>query len=79
VTVLPSFRRYHEDGGDGEDAKGPYDVITNPAAVPDGPWTVTVVSRTGQTWSVPNEAAAAPALDPAFEPAGQGRGLTFGP
>lgn len=79
VTVLPSFRRYHEDGGDGEDAKGPYDVVTNPAAVPDGPWTVTVVSRTGQTWSVPNEAAGAPALDPAFEPAGQGRGLTFGP
>jgi hypothetical protein len=72
VTVLPSFRRYHEDGGDGEDAKGPYDVITNPAAVPDGPWTVTVVSRTGQTWSVPNEAAAGAGAGPGVRAGGAG-------
>lgn len=43
--------------------------------LPAGPWSVTVISFTGQTWSVPNEVAAFGATVATFDPAGQGATL----
>ncbi len=64
ITVVPIFRHYHEDGAqglDGSDPNGPYDdIVLNPKvggsadAVPKGAWAVTLISSTGQTWTVPN-------------------------
>lgn len=43
--------------------------------MPAGSWAVTVVSVTGQTWTVPNETAAAASISTSFDPATQGVGL----
>lgn len=39
--------------------------------LPGGAWSVTVVSLTGQTWTVPNELASFPAADASFDPSTQ--------
>ncbi|MCA9489460.1 MAG: hypothetical protein KC621_06040 [Myxococcales bacterium] len=79
VTLSSTFVHYHADGQMGVDENGPFDLVDvhDPAAaalVPDGAWGVTLVSFTGQTWTVPNEIAGLglPSLDPAFDPATQG-------
>lgn len=79
VTLSSTFVHYHEGGAAGVDENGPFDLVDvhDPAAaaiVPDGAWAVTLVSFTGQTWTVPNEIATEglPSLDPAFDPATQG-------
>ncbi len=43
--------------------------------LPAGAWSVTVVSITGQTWTLPNEVAAFPSADAAFDPSTQGAAL----
>lgn len=45
------------------------------ADVPAGLWSISVISATGQTWTVPNEAAAGVSLSPDFDPASQGVAL----
>lgn len=46
---------------------GTEEVVTAPS-LPTGGWSVTVVSITGQTWTVPNETAGVPATDASFDP-----------
>lgn len=64
VTWLPVARHEHQDGALTDDTSGtPYDLVDlrttgDPTAIPAGSWSVTVVSRTGQTWQVPNVLAA---------------------
>lgn len=53
---------------------GTEEVVT-PPNLPAGAWSITVVSITGQTWTVPNELPAFPATDAAFDPATQGASL----
>ncbi len=36
-------------------ADGTTNLLTDPAAVPRGAWSVTLIAETGQTWTVPNE------------------------
>jgi hypothetical protein len=55
-------------------ADGTQEVVTAPD-LPAGAWSVTVVESTGQTWTLPNEVAAYPASDPAFDPSTQGATL----
>lgn len=45
--------------------------------LPAGPWSVTVISFTGQTWTVPNEVAAFGATVDGFDPLGQAATLTI--
>lgn len=52
------------------------EAVVQGADVPAGPWSLTVVSLTGQTWTLPNEAAAFGSTDASFEPAAQGAALT---
>ncbi len=42
---------------------GTEEVVTDPTALPAGAWGITVVSSTGQTWTVPNELYALPTVD----------------
>lgn len=64
TTFVPAFRHYHADGAMGVDVNGPFDLVNllDPSAdasqVPTGAWAVTVVSITGQTWTLPNEVGA---------------------
>ncbi|MCB9777439.1 MAG: hypothetical protein H6742_02620 [Alphaproteobacteria bacterium] len=46
-------------------------VVLSGDDVPTGAWSVTVVAETGQTWTLPNETAAAAATDASFSPATQ--------
>lgn len=81
VTWSPVFRRYH-DGGTRTDARGSFDLIdlrapgAGPDDAPAGAWSVTVMSFTGQTWTLPNELVLTAPADPAFVPAAQG-GVLF--
>ncbi len=85
VTLSTTFVHYHADGAMGVDpVNGPFDLVdlTVPGAleqVPVGAWSVTVVSFTGQTWTVPNEVGllGLPSLDPTFDPATQAGALVF--
>ncbi len=43
--------------------------------VPTGSWAISVISSTGQTWTVPNEAAGGVSLSADFDPASQGVAL----
>ncbi len=52
-------------------ADGNEEIVMNPTELPKGAWSVSVVSFTGQTWTVPNELAGIPAADGVFEPASQ--------
>ncbi|MEQ1503276.1 MAG: hypothetical protein ABMB14_13650 [Myxococcota bacterium] len=83
VTFTGTARHYHADGVAGEDANGPFDLVplTAPDALPAGVWAVTVVSFTGQTWTVPNDIGALglPSLDPSFDPTTQGVGVAIAP
>ena len=72
VLWSPVFRHYWPGGTDGQDAGGPFDYLDLRAAdvavdaVPAGHYSITVVSFTGQTWTLPNEAGllSLPSLDP---------------
>lgn len=61
VTFVPVFLHFHADGALAS-PNGPYDVVDlqDPQAptdvLPEGPWATTVITFTGQTWTVPNEA-----------------------
>ncbi|MCK6507176.1 hypothetical protein L6R53_28035 [Myxococcota bacterium] len=55
-------------------ADGSSEVVSAPD-LPVGPWSVTVVAETGQTWTLPNDLATATSADPAFDPASQGAAL----
>lgn len=68
ITFAPIFRHYHAAGAMGVDANGPFDLVDlttglPPDTVPAGQWSVTLVSYSGQTWNLPNEAAALGAVD----------------
>ncbi len=52
------------------------EVITDPAEIPSGAWSITVVSFTGQSWTVPNDLAAYESTDPDFDPLSQLAWLT---
>lgn len=43
--------------------------------LPAGAWSITVVSITGQTWTLPNEIAAFPPADASYDPSTQGAAL----
>ena len=45
--------------------------VTNPLVLPAGGWGVSLVSLTGQTWTVPNPLASYESTDVAFEPLSQ--------
>ena len=66
LVFVPGARAIAADGTEA--------VLTG-ADVPAGSWAITVVAETGQTWTLPNETAEAPAASPAFDPAEQGRFL----
>lgn len=57
LTIDPVFRRFHAGGTAGVDEeKGPFDVVEAPSnEIPAGPWSVTLTSRNGQFWTVPND------------------------
>ena len=50
---------------------GTSETITIPTDLPAGVWAVTLVSITGQTWTLPNELANYGSLDVSFDPATQ--------
>ncbi|TNE89124.1 MAG: hypothetical protein EP330_11840 [Deltaproteobacteria bacterium] len=53
---------------------------TDPLALPRGHWDITLISDSGQTWTVPNDLAYFPSTDSAYDPARQAETLqTFGP
>ena len=82
VLWSPVFRHYWEGGTDGTDANGPFDYVDLRAAdvavddVPAGQYAVTLVSFTGQTWTLPNEIALLPSNDGSVDNATQGATLT---
>lgn len=47
------------------------EVVQDPTAIPAGAWSITVVSFTGETWTVPNQLAGFPSADPSFQPLSQ--------
>ena len=49
--------------------------VTNPLALPPGAWSVTAISPTGQTWTVPNGLSFFDSTDPAFTPESQATAL----
>jgi len=53
---------------------GTEETVTAPD-LPAGAWSVSVVSITGQTWTVPNEVAAFPATVDGYDPGAQGAAL----
>jgi hypothetical protein len=78
VTFTPVFVHYHADGVLVDPAKGPYDVVDLGAGgvlPPEvlGAWAVTLVSFTGQTWTLPNDIGllGLPSIDPLFDPTTQ--------
>ncbi|MBX2797511.1 MAG: hypothetical protein KTR31_07585 [Myxococcales bacterium] len=85
VTFLPVFLHYHAGGVDGVDANGPFDVVNLLAGgsadlVPQGAWATTMISFTGQTWTVPNEISQLnlPGID-GFDPLTQGGAVVIAP
>lgn len=57
-------------------ADGSSEVVQAPG-LPAGPWAVSAVSLTGQTWTVPNDTATATSLSASWDPAAQGAVVTL--
>lgn len=70
LTFVPGVQHVLPDGST--------EFLLDPTEVPQGEWAVTVVSITGQTWTVPNEVAAYPATTDDFDPLLQGARLQVG-
>lgn len=62
LVWIPAARHTLPDGNE--------EVVSAPS-LPSGAWSITVVSITGQTWTVPNELPAFPATDTRFDPESQ--------
>ncbi len=87
VSVLwsPVFQHYWAGGQDGEDAAGPFDLVDlrDPALsiedVPSGSWSLTLVSWSGQTWTLPNDVGnlGLPSFDPIYDNTTQAEVLTL--
>ncbi|MCB9670691.1 MAG: hypothetical protein H6736_18190 [Alphaproteobacteria bacterium] len=83
VTWLPVAKHVHPNGALVDPRTGEaYDVVdlrvtADPASIPAGTWAVTVVSESGQTWSVPNRLAeiGVSTRPDAFDPSLQGLAL----
>ncbi|MDP2312282.1 MAG: hypothetical protein Q8P41_05200 [Pseudomonadota bacterium] len=58
-------------------ADGTQESVTDPAQIPRGEWSVTVVQYTGQLWALPNVLIDYDATDESFDPATQGLSLTI--
>ncbi len=56
---------------------GQVELVSEPNQIPAGNWSITVISPTGQTWSVPNELAAMGSTGAGWEPLGQAVGLVM--
>ncbi len=54
---------------------GSQEFVFDREALPRGEWAVTVISPSGQTWTLPNEIAAYPSTSPDFDPLSQGARL----
>ncbi|MFT4621790.1 MAG: hypothetical protein ACI8PZ_000442 [Myxococcota bacterium] len=73
VLWSPVFRHYWEGGMAGADANGPFDYVdlrqddVAVEDVPAGRYSVTVVSFTGQTWTLPNDLGGVPSNDAAYD------------
>jgi hypothetical protein len=63
VAWLPAAQHFQSDGT--------VEVVQDPSQIPTGNWSVTVVSNTGQTWTLPNELAAYGSTDGVFSPGAQ--------
>lgn len=72
-TVVPdtSIEVVWSPGAEHTLPDGSVEVVLAPD-LPSGPWSVTVIQLTGQTWTVPNELAAFPGTDDSFDPDTQG-------
>ncbi|MEN0068310.1 MAG: hypothetical protein AAGA48_39690 [Myxococcota bacterium] len=84
VTLTPIFQRFWEGGQlDDNDGNGPYDVINlqvdDTVMPPAGAWTITVISQTGQTWTVPNSLASPEGVVSELDVTSQGIPLVFVP
>jgi hypothetical protein len=85
ISFSPLFLHFHAGGTSGVTADGPFDIVTptaaDPGGVPTGAWSVTLMSFTGQTWTVPNEIATLglPQLDPELSQEAQGGTLQLLP
>ncbi len=83
VTWLPVARHTHPGGALFDESSGlDYDLIDmratgNPASIPEGAWSVTVVASSGQTWTLPNRLATigVSTRPEAFDPDAQGDAL----
>jgi hypothetical protein len=64
VTWLPGALHFMADGTS--------ETVTNPAEIPTGAWSISVITEAGQTWTLPNDLARFPSLDDNFVPAKQG-------
>ena len=75
-TVVPttSLEVVWSPGAEHTLPDGSVEIVLAPD-LPSGPWSVTVVQMTGQTWTLPNELAAFPATDVRFDPSSQGVAL----
>lgn len=58
-------------------ADGTQTPVSDPATIPRGEWSITVVQFTGQLWTLPNVLVDFPAADASFDPALQGMALTI--
>jgi hypothetical protein len=67
MTFVPGVQHILPDGS--------VEVLLDAAAVPTGEWALTVISPSGQTWTVPNEIAGYPAASPDYDPQPQGARL----
>jgi hypothetical protein len=47
---------------------GTAELVTDPSLIPSGVWSITLISKTGQTWVLPNATGALDSTDPAFDP-----------
>ncbi len=86
VSASPVFRHYHARGQLGVDANGPFDLVDTRngggGPVPTGAWSATVMSFTGQTWTLPNDIGLIPLPSTApaeFDPATQAAVITYAP
>ena len=51
------------------------EIVTDPTSLPAGGWAITVISLTGQTWTIPNTIATETSTDENFDPLGQAGAL----
>lgn len=70
LTFVPGVQHILPDGS--------VELLLDPREVPQGEWAVTVVSVTGQSWTVPNETAVFPVTSDDFDSGAQGARLTVG-